>query len=301
MELETTQENVTENSDNSEVTEQTEPAENTDNSENESTEPENTENTQEQFGKFKSSDELLKAYSELEKKFGQQSTEIGDLRKKADLAQKLQEQIDSRKLEEANKRGFETVKDYENHKEVSKFEADSYRKHINECDYPDEMEKLLKQLEESPSKELRETIESQFPLETIKDIAGDLKLFKGQLQNREYEAQKEQIIGSAKEYLDVTVPKYLKEFENPAFEALFTEAFKAYGTEFEPDKLVNLLNQYVEYVNTHKAIDKDIEKENTDATDAIAGVVNTGGRGGKSGNLFKMSEKDAAARLTELI
>lgn len=116
-----------------------------DNSQEENQEPE-------LLGKFKSQEELLKAYTELEKLQGTQSAELGELRKKAELADKLQEQINSNQLKEANEHGFETVKDYENHKEMAKFEANAYRKHIRECDYPDEMEELLRELEKNPSK-----------------------------------------------------------------------------------------------------------------------------------------------------
>ncbi|MBQ2175857.1 MAG: hypothetical protein II453_12615 [Alphaproteobacteria bacterium] len=278
---------------------------------------ENTEQTQENqsdnsdtktqepelLGKFKSQEELLKAYTELEKLQGNQSAELGELRKKAELADKLQEQIDSKKLEEANKNGFETVKAYENHKEMAKFEANAYRKHINECDFPDEMENLLRELEKNPTKELRDTIKSQFPIETIENVAGEKKLFEGQLEAQEQQALYQQLETSARGYLDEVVPKYTKEFENPAFGQIFGEAFRAFGCDLNTEALVNLLHQYVDYANKANNIKSEINKENSNATDAIAGVANTGGGKGNpvGSNLLDLSDEAAAARLAELI
>lgn len=265
-----------------------------------------TEQTQEPEllgGKFKSQDELMKAYTELEKLQGTQSAELGELRKKAELADRLQEQIDSKKLEEANKNGFDTVKAYENHKEMAKFEANAYRKYIDECDFPDEMENLLQELERNPSKELRDTIKSQFSLETIENVAGEKKLFEGQLEAQEQQALYEELESSAKKYLEDVVPKYSKEFENPIFNQIFGEAFRAFGCDLQVDALVNMLHQYVEYANKANNIKSEINKENSNATDAIAGVANTGGgRGNQAGtNLLNLSEEAAAARIAELI
>lgn len=285
-------EGVNEGSENTEQTQENQ----SDNSTEQNQEPE-------LLGKFKSQDELLKAYTELEKLHGQQSNELGDLRKKAELADKLQEQIDSKKLEEANRNGFETVKDYENHKEMARFEANAYRQHIRECDYPDEMENLLQELEKNPTKELRDAIKSQFSLETIENVAGEKKLFEGQLAQKEQQALYEQMEASARGYLDETVPKYAKEFENPAFGQIFGEAFKALGCDLKTDVLVDLLHKYVEYANKTENIKSEISKENSNATDAIAGVANTGGgKGIPAGqNLLNMSEEAAANRLGELI
>lgn len=43
-----------------------------------------------------------------------------------------------------------------------------YRKNIDEVEFPDEMEKLLDKYEKNPSDELRDIIESQYSVETIK-------------------------------------------------------------------------------------------------------------------------------------
>lgn len=266
-----------------------------DNSQEENQEPE-------LLGKFKSQEELLKAYTELEKLQGTQSAELGELRKKAELADKLQEQINSNQLKEANEHGFETVKDYENHKEMAKFEANAYRKHIRECDYPDEMEELLRELEKNPSKELRDTIKSQFSLDTIENVAGEKKLFEGQLEAKEKQALYDELESSARVYLDETVPKYAKEFENPAFKQIFGEAFRGFGVELKTDVLVDLLHKYVEFANKANNIKSEINKENSSATDAIAGVANVGGGKGNTGtNLLDLSDDAAAKRIAELI
>lgn len=306
---ENTQIETTENLDNSNDV-STEPAgetgaENTEAPENAADNSEEQKQEPELLGKFKSQEELVKAYQQLEKLNGQQSNELGDLRKKAELADKLQEQINSQKLAEANNKGFETVKEYENHKELNKFVADAYRKHLDECEFPDEMENLLKELEKSSSnsKELIETIESQFSLDTIKAVAIGKDKFNGQLEEKELQAQKDEIINSAKNYLNETVNKHLKEFENPAFNELFGEAFLAYGETLQTDRLINLLHQYVDYVNKANGIESSIYKQNSEATDEISGASNTGGgKGGESGgNLLDLSEEQAANRLAQLI
>ena len=97
---------TTESLDNSNVvTEEpgaSEGTENTDNPENASDNSEGQTQEPELLGKFKTQDELVKAYTELEKLHGQQSNELGELRKKAEQADKLQEQIDAQKLQEAS-------------------------------------------------------------------------------------------------------------------------------------------------------------------------------------------------------
>lgn len=306
---ENTQIETTENLDNSNVVSEEPAAEN--GAENTETPESTADNSEEQkqepelLGKFKTQEELIKAYSELEKLHGQQSNELGDLRKKAELADKLQEQINSQKLAEANNKGFETVKEYENHKELNKFVADAYRKHLDECEFPDEMANLLNELEKSSknSKELIETIESQFSLDTIKSVAIGKDKFNGQLEEKELQAQKDEIINSAKNYLNETVNKHLKEFENPAFNKIFGEAFLAYGETLQTDKLINLLHEYVDYVNKANGIESSIYKQNSEATDEIIGASNTGsGKGGSGGgNLLDLTEKQAADRLGELI
>ncbi|MBQ6516348.1 hypothetical protein IJI31_04125 [bacterium] len=57
-----------------------------------SAEPDTIQNNELLLGKFKSADELAKAYQEIQKHQGAQSKEIGELRKKARLIDELQQQ-----------------------------------------------------------------------------------------------------------------------------------------------------------------------------------------------------------------
>jgi hypothetical protein len=259
--------------------------------------------TAKQQGKFNSLDDANKSYSELEKKLGQQSNELGELRKAAEEAQKLREQIANMQLAEAQTKGFDNVQSYQNHKEVAKFIANEYEQHIKECEFPDEMRNLLNEYKANPTDELLETIESQFSVETIKNVAGKNAVFQGQLQEKENEALHEQVKQSAKQYLDENVNKYADEFKNPAFAALYGEAFRAYGCDLDTDKFVELMKQYATAVLKADGIERSITNENSSATDEIAGLT-SGGNATKATNgksLLQLSEKDLDKRLSELI
>ena len=118
----------TEVSDNSiDTTSQQEPSDNGDNSQGAANqEPENsgegTENGQKN-PKFKTYEDALAGYAELEKKLGEQSNELGELRKQAEVAKELQKQIDAQKLQEAQSKGFDSVEEFETNQEVVNFEA----------------------------------------------------------------------------------------------------------------------------------------------------------------------------------
>jgi len=205
-------------------------------------------------------------------------------------------------LLEAQKKGFQDVKSYQNHKEVANFVANEYAQHIQECEFPDEMVNLLDEYRKNPTDDLLETIESQFSVETLKDVAGKNALFKGQLQQREQEALESGVKTSAQQYLDENVNKYADRFQNPAFAALYGEAFRAYGCNLNTDKFVELMDNFAESIIKAKGIVNGINKENHNDTDEIAGLTNgnTGKtRSGKS--LLQLSEQDLSKRLDELI
>lgn len=293
--------------DNSENIDNHEPLGNDDNSENlDATEPvvnnNNVEN-QQPAGKFNNLDDANKSYSELEKKLGQQSNELGELRKQAEEATKLKEQIANMQLAEAQKKGFNDIKSYQNHKEVANFVANEYAQHIQECEFPEEMVNLLNEYRNNPSDELLETIEAQFSVETLKDVAGKNAIFKGQLQLREQEALENEVKQSAKSYLDENVNKYASEFNNPAFAALYGEAFRAYGCDLDTDKFVSLMKDYAKSIIAANGIVNGINQENHNATDEIAGLTMgdnvTKTNNGKS--LLQMSDQDLSKRLDELI
>lgn len=299
--------------DNSETLENQEPQEEQrevlgDNSDDEeTTEPEQVKQTdkEQNTGKFDTLDDALKGYSELEKKLGQQSNELGELRKQAEEAQKLKEQIAQIQLQEANARGFDSVQSFQAHKEIANFTADEYAKHINECEYPDEMVNLLREYRNNPTQEVLDTIESQFSVETLKDVAGREALFKGQLQARENLAYESQVRQSAQEYLNVNVNKYAEDFKNPAFAALYGEAFRAYGCDLNTDKFVELMNNYATSIAKASGIKNGINQENINATNEIAGLTDgsnaANNRAGSGKSLLSMSEKELDRRLAELI
>lgn len=258
---------------------------------------------QQQDGQFNDLAKANEAYAKLRELNGKQSNELGELRKQAEEAAKLKEQIANMQLAEAQKKGFQDVQSYQNHKEVANFVANEYAKHIQECEFPEEMVNLLDEYRKNPSDDVLETIESQFSVEVLKDVAGKNAIFKGQLQAKEQEALENEVKQSAKSYLDENVNKYADEFQNPAFAALYGEAFRAYGCDLDTDKFVNLMREYAKTIIATNGIVNDINKENQAATDEIAGLT-MGNNATKSSNgksLLQMSEQDLNKRLDELI
>lgn len=287
-----------EQADNSEIEENTEPS-NDDNSQENDQEPESKEESEAEKSRFASIEEATKAHAELQKKLGLQSNELGELRKKVAQAE---EREASKKLQEAQSKGFETISEYENSKEVATFTADKYAEHINECEFPDEMNKLLEEYRKDPSDELLEAIESQFSLGTIKKVAGKTEHFKGELQARDNEALMKEIKDSAANYLNENVSKHQELFKNPAFAALYGEAFRAYGCDLDTDKFVELMVNFAETVKKAEAIKKGINDENDDETSEIAGVSSVGSSGTKGGkSLLAMSSTELDKRLDDLI
>lgn len=254
--------------------------------------------------KFDNLEAALKGYENLEKKLGEQSSELGELRKSKERLDELEKQFNEKKLKEANENGFNTVKEFENHKEVVKAEADAYAKRIKDCEFPDEMVKLLAEYRRNPSDELRKTIESQFSTDSLKEVAGEMAILKGQLQFKEQEALQKELENSARAYLDENVAKYQEDFKSPAFAALYGEAFRAYGCDLQSDKFVELMHQYRDEVLKSANIETNIDDENNSATDEIEGLTNTGSGASSfdtSGSLLDMDEKDMRAAIRKLI
>lgn len=297
----------TEPTDNSDNTNVQEPLNNDDNSnDNGNKEPENSENDgneNQQSKKFGTLDDALKGYSELEKKLGQQSNELGELRKQAEENQALKKQIADLQLTEAKEKGFDSVKSYQYHKDIAQFTADEYSKHLQECEFPDEMVRLLNEYKNNPSAELLETIESQFSVETLKDVAGKSAIFEGQLQAKENEALENEIKLSVQQYLNENVTKYADKFKNPAFAALYGEAFRAYGCELRTDKFVELMDSFADATIKEFRIKNGIKEENTKATNEITGLGGTTGSAAKGNgkSLTDMSEDELDEMLDRLI
>lgn len=283
--------------DNSEDFYEQEPADDVDNSDNSESQKE-PENNQQDGSKFKTIEDATKSYAELEKKLGEQSNELGELRKKAELADKLQKQFQEQELKKANERGFDTIEQYQNNQELINYEANLYLKHLQECEYPDEMKRLLAEYVKNPSDEIRNTIETEFSIDTLKQVAGEVAIFKGQLQQKVNEALEQEVYNSAKEYLDTYVNKYSDEFKNPAFAALYGEAFRALGCNLNTDKFITLLKEYGNSVLQAAGIKNSVIKENSLATDEIAGLSNiTDSSLGNEKNILEMSEDEIRREL----
>ena len=292
-----------ENTDNSDLEVQ-EPENNTDNSTSDVQEPENNTDNDNKQGKFKTLEEAITAHSELEKKLGENSKELGELRKqKAEF-----ERFKEKQLELARNYGFNSIEEFEEHqqeeqinKDLAAFEADEYLKHINECQEPSEMKEVLLKYRQNPSKELLDFIEAEFPLETIKSIAGMKKLVEGQLQNKKLEAQKLQVMNSAKEYLDLNVNKYSEDFKNPAFTELYSEAFRILGTGLNTDKFVNMLKNYANSVLKSSNLKNGIIKEGEDITDEIAGLSIGSASTSTEKQINNMSDKELESYIKKFV
>lgn len=299
-------------SDNSNTTNEQNEPENTQATGNTSSNQENTEdlNNQETADDKPTFDNLeaaLKGYNNLRKKFGEQSNELGELRKKAEMAEQLQKE----QLQIAQRYGFETVEDFKNaqreqeyDQKLAAYEADQYAQFIDKCEFPEEMQKLLMSYRQNPTKETLELIEADFPVEIVKQVAGSMAVAKGQLQAQRDEAQLVQIKESAKAYLDENVNKYAKEFENQAFLALYSEAFKAYGCDLDTDEFVRLMREYATSIEKATTVNNGIDRENQDATNEIAGLVNSTNAPQPpitNKDIDKMSDKELAANIRKYI
>ena len=291
-----------EQTDNSELDNEQEPS-NDDNSSERDKEPESEKESEAEKSRFATIEEATKAHAELQKKLGLQSNELGELRKQADENKALREQIAALQLMEAKEKGFETVSEYETSKELANFTADRYAEYIKECEFPDEMKNLLNEYRNNPSEELLDTIESQFSLGTIKKVAGKTETYKGELQTKHNEALIQEVRESAKTYLNESVGKYKDEFKNPAFAALYGEAFRAYGCDLDTDKFVELMRNYAKEAIKANTIKESIDNENNEETSEIAGLSSGSSIGNSKGSksLLAMSNAELDRRLDELI
>ena len=260
--------------DNSQEVENTEPTEEiVDNSQENETQTEPVENDDEVQGQFKTLEDATKSYSELQKKLGQQSNELGELRKIKEVYEKEQAEKQQKELEKAQSKGFETVQAYQNNKDLSSNLVALYSKHLNKVDFPAEVATLLQQYDENPTPELLETIEAEFPLSVVKEVTLSNEMFKGQLQEKENEALAQQITQSARDYLNANVKKYKEEFQNPQFARLYGEAFKLGGCNLDTDLFVSLMKEYKDALISEHGVKNGINDENKTATDEIAGLT----------------------------
>ncbi len=260
---------------------------------------ENIDDTNSSKQKFSNLDDALKSYSELEKKLGQQSNELGELRKQAEENLKLRDELQNIKLAKAQEHGFSTVEEYQTSKEVANFVADEYSKRLGELDYPDDVANLLKSYRQNPSDDILEQIESEFSLSTIKEVERSKSYYEGQLQ----QALNDEIIKIAETSIKSALESYPDEFQNNTFKRIYSEAFKMCGPTLDTQSLVGMLNEYANEKIKAFCIRNKIDSENINATDEITGLSssnsNTKGNNGKL--LSQMSDDELGKRLQELL
>lgn len=309
MDIETA--DIKEETDNLEdVQEEQEPVD-TDNSEEElSDKPEkeldNSDNQGEEkliLGKFKTQEDLMNAYTALEKHQGTKAQELAELKQKADLADKLQKQ----QQEIADLYGFENVEalnSYQSQKRVDKdlanFVADEYAKHLDFVEFPDEMKTLLLQYKQNPDSELLKTIKAEFPLDVIEDVAVKINGYKGQLEQVKYQALEQQEMERAGNYLKETIAKYDDDryFRNEEFKGIYTELFKAFGTDLNTDYTIDMIEKYVQSRIAQHEKSKSTKKENDKATDNLGGLNNEAFNGGQKSVLDMTPEELSKALST---
>lgn len=278
MEIETQEpENAPDNTDNAD----------TDNSQNEVNDKEPAETD----GQFKDLEAANKAYAELRKLNGEQSTELGELRKMRDEIAAEREQNQARALENAQNNGFNSVIEYENHNELVNFVADEYEKNLTECAYPDEVKNLIDQYRKTPNNDILKAIKSEFDVDTLEKVTLATKAKEDELQQKIFD----EIESSARSFLNENVNKYADRFKNPAFAELYGEAFRAYGVNLDTEKFINLMDQYGNFIAKTAGIANGINNDNKNATDEISGLTAMGGNAQNNGSerdILSMSEAE---------
>lgn len=290
--LEESQEQEPEVTDNSEIEQSEKPEE----------QQENAEDNNLILGKFKSQDDLIKAYSSLEQAQGKKAQELAELKQKAELVDNLQKQ----QQEIAELYGFENVealKSYQNQKKVDKdlanFVADTYAKHLDKCEYPEEMKSLLLQYKQNPDSELLSTIKNEFPLEVIEQVAVDIQSYKGQLDKIKHQALEKQEIERAGAYLQEVIAKYDDDryFKNDDFREIYTELFKSFGTDLNTDYTIEKIEKYVQSRIAQHEKNKSRKLENDKMTDSLGGFDNENYNKGSNKSVLDMTPEELSLAL----
>ncbi len=268
-----------ENLDNSEDDLDDGPLEDEDNSESEDeNEPNNSdkERQKQDKPKFDTLEKALEGYKNLESKLGEQSGELGELREKA----KRLEELEKQQLEFVKSKGFETVEAYNNaqaqeqaNRNLASIEVQLYKQHLQECDYPDEVAKLLDQYEQNPTEDLKEVVDGEFTVATHKAVAKQLSLYEGQINAKQEEAYRQQLEAQATTFLQNEIARYPEEFNNPSFVSLYGEAFKLAGTDLNTDLFVNLISSFRDSVVKETLAKHNIKIANDTAKDEMRGTA----------------------------
>ena len=301
MDIETA--NVVE-SDNLEEVQEQEP-EVTDNSDIESEDkPEQEDNADNNLilGKFKSQEDLIKAYTSLEQNQGKKAQELAELKAKAELVDSLQKQ----QQEIAELYGFKNadeLKSYQNQvkvdKDLANFVADTYARHLDKCEYPDEMKSLLLQYKQNPDSDLLATIKNEFPIDVIEEVAVDIQGYKGQLDNLRHQALEKQEVERAGNYLKEVISKYDDDryFKNEDFKEIYTELFKAFGTDLNTDYTVEKIEKYVQSRIAQHEKTKSMKKENDNLTDTFGGLNSEAYNKGSNKSVLEMTPEELSHAL----
>lgn len=254
------------------------------------------------LGKFKSQEDLIKAYSSLEQAQGKKAQELAELKEKAERLSQLEKQ----QQEIAELYGFNNVDELRNHqnqkkvdKDLANFVADEYAKHLQECEYPDEMRDLLLQYKANPSSELLTTIKNEFPLNVIEDIAVNISKYKGQLEQVKHQALEKEELERAGNYLKENIAKYDDDryFKNQDFQGIYQELFKAFGTDLNTDYTVQMIEKYVQSrIQLHEK-NKAKNIENDKATSSLSGFSDDSTGSGTSKSVLDMSPEELSKAL----
>jgi len=290
--------------DNSIVDDEQEPVE-TDNSNESDNEPGSTDEDEAEAipDKFKNEDgtlnqlELLKAYKAAETQQGKVSKELGELRKKAEIADRLQ----AEREEIAKNYGYESAQAMQEaqnqikvNAQMARLEANEYAKYLSECDYPDEVRNLLMQYAENPTKELLDTIREEFSDDTKMNIAVGINEAKRQLQAQQQEAYQQEIVTNARQYLEDVAQSYGNDLQDKATFNLYSEAFKTFGTNLDTPRLMRMIKD-IKQAAIQEYLNKGND-ENANITDEISNIApvnhsqNSNSSTGKS--ILEMSEAE---------
>lgn len=240
-------------------------------------EPNNGDDNQQKQDKpkFDTLEKALEGYKNLESKLGEQSGELGELREKA----KRLEELEKQQLDFVKSKGFDTVEAYNNAqaqeqatRNLASIEVQLYKQHLQECDYPDEVAKLLDQYEQNPTEDLKEVIDGEFTVATHKAVAKQLSLYEGQVNAKQEEAYRQQLEAQATTFLQNEIARYPEEFNNPSFVNLYGEAFKLAGTDLETDLFINLVSAYRDSVIKETLAKHNIKIANDTARSEMGGT-----------------------------
>jgi hypothetical protein len=259
--------------------------------------------------KFKNKDGSLnieafsKSFRDYEVKNTKLSQELAEVKKQAEQLAAVKTQQE----EVAKLYGFDTVeamdaynKQVQQSTQLAQIEANEYAQYLKQCEYPNEVRNLLIQYAQNPSKELMESIEAEFPLGVIKQVAESMAVKKGQLAAQMQQAQLEQHKASVKNYLEDVIVKYEAEFKNPEFVSLFGEAFKALGAQLNADffieKLYGLKKSWIKEYEAQKAAQLENNED-------IAKISSLGPNGTKATNAKYNVDLDkiSDSKLNELV